>query len=307
MATLEDAAEELVVKLRGLDTEIEESEQKMADLRQQVDTAFHEVDREWTTLSEAAKSFLEKVGEDQEQLDQKTREALQGVADAQEAVTRAGKEAQTEIAEGHAQLDALGQHATSLEPAVDSLATEAGEAPAKSLAERVHELEEELAQVVDQACTFLRDEVVPGVAAMANEVQERCVELHQELAEEATAALQKALEHWESQVDGLEQHVTTQGFQASYQHARDVVEYAVEECETASGQKLDALQQVVGVLLGQLTELASEVEQSTSSLVSQAGQELTQELEHAHTAAAQAVAALDRVKQTLAGYGFVEA
>jgi hypothetical protein len=307
MATLEDAAEELVVKLRGLDSEIEESEQKMADLRQQVETAFHEVDQEWTTLSEAAKSFLEKVGEDQEQLDQRARETLQGLTDAQNAVTRDGKEAQTEIAEGHAQLDALGQHATALEPTVESLAAEAGEAPAKSLAERVHELEEELAQVVEQARDFLRDDVVPGVEAMANEVQERCVELHQELADEATAALQKAFDHWESQVDGLEQHVATQGFQASYQHARDVVEYATEECETASVEKLDALQQIVGVLLGQLKELASEVEQSTNSLVGQAGHDLAQELEHTHAAATQAVAALDRIKQTLAGYSFVEA
>ena len=33
MATLEDAAEALVVKLRGLDSEMEESEDKLEDLR----------------------------------------------------------------------------------------------------------------------------------------------------------------------------------------------------------------------------------------------------------------------------------
>ena len=37
MATLEDAAEELVVKLKALDAEIEESDHKLEDLRRRLE------------------------------------------------------------------------------------------------------------------------------------------------------------------------------------------------------------------------------------------------------------------------------
>jgi hypothetical protein len=85
-----------------------------------------------------------------------------------------------------------------------------------------------------------------------------------------------------------------------------VVEYAVEECETACNQQIDELQQFVGLLLGQLKELASEVEQSADRVVVQAGAQLLQELDSTHKAATAAVAALDGVKQQLAQYSFVE-
>jgi uncharacterized coiled-coil DUF342 family protein len=306
MATLEDAADDLVVKLRGLDSEIEESGQKLEDLRQRLETVSGEVAQEWTALAEAASSFLEKVREEQEQLHQQTQQTLQGVAEAQNAVAQDGAQARAEIADGRTQLDALGQHATGLEPGVASLATEAGEAPAQGLAERARELEQELTRVVEEARDFLRGEVLPAVEEVADDLRDRGRELHRMLANETTAALQQAFDEWESKVDGLEEYVVTQGYHASHQHARDVVEYAADECEAACLQQLDDLQQLVGALLAQLKELAAGVEQTAANLVTQAGAELTQELDRTHTAATDAVAALDRVKQELSAYSFVE-
>jgi hypothetical protein len=100
--------------------------------------------------------------------------------------------------------------------------------------------------------------------------------------------------------------VVSQGYDASHQHARAVVEYAMEECGEASNRHLDELQQVVGVLLGQLKELAAEVERSAEGLVSQAGAALLQELDRTEQEATAAVAGLDRVKQELAQYSFIE-
>jgi len=306
MATFEDAAEELVLKLRGLDSEIEESEQKLDDLHERVDAMTDEVDQEWTALDAAAKSFLEKVAEERKQLDEQARQTVQDVADAQKAVAEHGAQARSEIHEGRARLDELGQHANGLEPGVESLAGEGGEAPAHDLAERARELEQELERAVQDAQAFMRDEAVPGIEALASEVREHCQEIRRVLAEEATAALQRAFDGWNSELGELEQHVVTQGFEASYGHARAVVELAIEECRSASQQQLDALKQLVGVLQGQLKELATEIEQAASGLVDQAGHELVQELERTQTASTQAVAALDRVRSTLGSYSFVE-
>ncbi len=306
MATLEDAAEELVVKLRGLDSEIEESEQKLDDLRERVQAAVGEVEQEWTALAEAATSFLEKVREEQEQLDQQVQETLQAVVDAQNAVAQDGGQSRSEIAEGRAQLNALGQHATALEPGVESLTSEAGEAPAKSLADRARELEQELNTLVEEARDFLQDDVASAASDAADEVRQVCETLYRSLAEAAVEAVQDVYQQWESAVDGLENHVVTQGYQASRPHARAVVEYAAEECDTACNQQLDELQQLVGVLQAQLKELAGDVEQSADRLVAQTGAQLLQELESTHKSALAAVAALDGVKQQLAQYSFVE-
>ena len=57
MATLEDAAEELVVKLRGLEAEIAESDQKLETLRGRMQTAKHDVEADWTELTEKVESL----------------------------------------------------------------------------------------------------------------------------------------------------------------------------------------------------------------------------------------------------------
>lgn len=159
---------------------------------------------------------------------------------------------------------------------------------------------------MEQARDFLQDEVAGAASDAAEEIKQVCEMLHGMLTEVATSTLQQVYDEWESMVDRLEEYVVSQGYEASHQHARDVVEYAVEECDTACHQQLDEVQQVVGVLVGQLKEMAAEVERSAEGLVSQAGAALLQELDRTEQEATAAVAALDRVKQELAQYSFVE-
>lgn len=306
MATLEDAAEQLVVKLRGLDSEIEESDHTLENLRERVETAAGEVERRWADLREVATSLLDKVRDEQEQVQQQGQETAQAVVDAQNAVAAEGAQARQELTEGRGQLEALAQHAAALEPPVESLAAEAGEAPARSLAERARELEQELDTLLQEARDFLQDEVAGAANDAADEIRQMCETLHQSLAEAAAEAFQNAYEEWESTVDKLEDYVVTQGYAASHEHARAVVQYAVEECDKACNQHIDEVQQLVGVLSGQLEELAAEVAQSADRLVAQAGAQLVQELESTARSAAAAVSALDAVRRELAQYSFVE-
>lgn len=306
MATLEDAAEALVVKLRGLDSEIAESEDKLDDLRGRLEAATHDVEQEWTALREAATSLLERVREEHGQLATQVQETGQAIVDAQNAVAEDGANARNEIAEAHAQLDGLAQHATGLEPGVESLAAEAGEAPARSLAERAHELQQELDKLVEETRTFLQDEVAGAANDIADEVRQLCQTLHESLATAMAEAFKDAYEQWESAVADLETYVVTQGYTASRDHAHAVVEYAAQECAKACDTPLDELQHLVGVLATQLKQMAGEVEQSAERLAVQAGTQLLQDLDVTEKSARSASAALDAVKQQLAQYSFVE-
>jgi len=305
VATLEDAAEELVTKLRGLDSEIEESEHQLEDLRQRVDRVSGEVDQDWATLAEAVSSFVHKLAEQQEALEHQLQATGQGVTDAQQAVTEDGEKARSEIAEGNAQLEALGQHVTGLQPGIGSLATEAGETPARELTDQAHALEQELDHLLADTRAFLHDEV-QAVAQLADGFHDHCQELHRLLTDEATAALQQAFDDWESQVDGLEAHVAEAAFKASHPHARGCVGFALDQCKAASEQQMEALQQCVAVLRAQLRECAIQAEHATETLVAQAGAQLSQELERAGAAGVAAVAALDQARQTLSSCGFLE-
>ena len=307
MATLEDAAEDLVVKLRGLDAEIEESERKLEDLHGRVDAAVRDVEQDWTDLTEAVTSFLATVHEDGQQLAQQAQETLQAVTDAHNAVGENATSAQNAIAQENGELDGLGQHAAGLEPAVDSLAAEQGEAPAQALAARARELEQELSKAVDEACAFLRDEVVPAIQGVADDVRERCEEVHRTLADQHTQELQQTYDEWEQRVDELEGYVLTKGYQASHQHAKDVVEYALDECESGSLEQVDDVRQVVGILEGQLQQLAAEVARAGQELASGSGQKLAQELNAARDSAVKALAGLDNMKHELAQRSFMEA
>jgi DNA repair exonuclease SbcCD ATPase subunit len=307
VATLEDAAEELVVKLRGLDSEIEESEHRLEELRGRMDAVAHDVEEDWTALTTAVTSFLEKVHTEQEALDTQAKETLAGVGGAQQAVAEEGAAARSEIAEGTGQLEGLAQHATGLAPAVESLAEQAGEAPAKGLAERAHALQQELERAVNEARDFLHDELVPAVEQVATDVHQRAQAVHDALAQEMAQALQHAYEEWEPKVGELEEYVESHGFETSQQHAHDVVEYALGECRTGCGHHVDEVHQLVGLLVTQLGELASEVHKSAEALVMHAGADLIHELEQARTSGQGAVTALDSVKQRLAGYSFMEA
>ena len=307
MATLEDAAEELVVKLRGLEAEIAESDQKLETLRGRMETAKHDVEADWTELTEKVESFLNKVHEEEGQLDQRGEDAVQQLTEAHNDLGENATEAHNAIAQAAADLDALGQKAAALEPEIEPLVHDGVEAPAQGLEGRARELEQELGRLVDEAREFLTGEIVPALEQVAEDVRERCQELHRSLTEDRTEPLQQVFDEWSGRISELETYVLEQGYGASRQHALDVVEYAMDECETASRARLDELTQVVALLEGQLKQFATEVEKTGQELTQETGARLLSELDQAHQAAERAVASLDHVRQELAARSFMSA
>ena len=204
MATLEDAAEELVIKLRGLESEIAESDQKLETLRERMEAAKRDLEEDWTDLTEAVESLLDKVREEGEQLDRQGDETLQAVTDAHNALGENATNARNEIGQAAAELDALGQQATALEQAIEPLVQDGIEAPAQALEDRAKELEQELGRLVDEARDFLVDDVVPAIEQVTEDVRERCQELHRSLTEDHTQPLQEVFDEWSGQIDELE-------------------------------------------------------------------------------------------------------
>ena len=307
MAILEDAAEELVVKLKGLDGEIEESRHALEEARGAMDHAAEEVDREWSALTQAASSLLDKVRQEQDHLSHQMQETARAAHDAQEAIQRDDGELRSETAQGGAHLDSLAQHAAGLEPTLDALAAEAGEAPARSLGERAVEIEQELARLLQEARRFLQDEVGAGLERFTQDVHQRGEQIRRSLAQEATSALQQAFDGWEAQVDDLETFVATQAFAASHENARAYVEWAIEECRENLEAQLDGLKQLGEVLEGQLQELVSEVHQSRQAVLEQGGTELVTNLEDTAQTLASALQALSGVQALLVSYTFLQA
>ena len=150
MATFEDAAEELMLKLRGLEEEIAESDQRLEDLRGRMVAVKDDVEDDWSDLTEAVQSFLEKVREESDQLDQKADTTLQALTDAHNALGENATNARNEIGQAVADLDALEQQATAHTANVEPLVHDGIEAPAQSLEERAQELETELAERVER-------------------------------------------------------------------------------------------------------------------------------------------------------------
>ena len=179
------------------------------------------------------------------------------------------------------------------------------EAPAHQLAERARVLEQELGALVDETRDFLVSEVVPAIEQAADDLRDRCQELHRSLTEESAEPLQQIFDEWAGQLDQLESYVLEQGYATSRQHAQDVVEYAMDECEAASQKRLDDLAQVVGLLEGQLQQFATEVERAGRDLAGQSGARLLRELDEAKEAAERAVSGLDHVRQELASRSFM--
>jgi len=307
MVTLEDAAEELVVKLRGLEAEIDESDERLESLRGRMEERTRDVDADWDDLAEAVASFLDKVREEGEQLERHGQEAAEAVTDAHNALAERASEAVAAIDRAAAKLDSLGQEADAHGRAVEPLVHDGVEAPAQALADRARALEQELGLLVDEARAFLVDEVVPAVEQVTGDVRERCQELHGRFAEECIQSMQEAFDDWSSRVDELETYVAQQGYGASHQHALDVVEEVMGRCETASRPHLDELTQTVSLLEGQLQQLASEVARAGGDLVEQRGARLLSALDETRGAAEKALTGLDRVRQELAARSFMEA
>jgi chromosome segregation ATPase len=303
--TLDAAAEELIARVEGLDSEIEESRHTLRELRDGMETTAREVESDWVALGGAVASLREALRQESERLEESVQGALQALIDAGQAVRDGGSQSRSELAQAEADLGTLRRHASGLDPAVESLVAERGEATPRDLAARAQAVEQELAGVLEDARGFLLDELSAALNELAAEIGERCRAVRASVEEQARQRLEACLDDWEAKVGELEAHVAEHGFMASHSHARAVVGWTLAACTTACFSHLEEVHALLGVSVRPLQELAGELRRVGESLVGAEGVSLVAELDEARRSMAGALSALDEAKATLASYTFV--
>lgn len=306
MATLEDAAEELVGKLKELDHEVEEGEGTIRSLGEKLGSATGHIEDEWKALGERVTAFLEKVNEQAERVNGDVTESGQALADLQNGIGSDQGEADGALATARGEISALEEHVRSQQQPLESMIADQVEAPLEQLAEQAGKVKESLDQAVSEAREFLENDVVGALTDMGDAIRERVDQVREGPIQDCTDGLQEAYEKWGTALAFMEDTVVERSYAAAPDHAQQVIEFALEECKKAYDEGLDELTSVAQVVedaLGELKDEASRradaVRQDGQEALSSGHGELTQAL-------AEAVSALDAVKQLLASFTFVQ-
>jgi phage-related tail protein len=305
MAIFEDAAEQLVVKLKGLDGEMEQARQRISDIKDHLQSVCDDFDEHWQEMAEKVASVVAKVGDESEETSQSVDEGLSALAEAKGTVEGGGQEVEAELASAQEGVRAYGEHATGMEEPVETLVVDGVEVPAQALAQRAQEVEGELQQALSEAREFLTDEVGGTLKELQDEIRERCEELHTTLTVECANALQSAFDDWSSKMDEVEELVEQQAFTAAPPHAGENVTYALTACSDAQAQQLATLRDLVNGLVGVLDELKTEVGEAATDVAVEGADALAQGMDGLRQSLASAGTALDSVRDLLASYSFV--
>src|SRR4051812_37724592 len=237
MATLEDAAQELVDKLDHVATDCQSAQQA---LQHHLDDLHHldeGVAQDWNALTEAVTSFLHKVEELEKQLADDGTEAGNELGALRGEIEGVHADAEAEIHGSRDDVHSLADHLHSLEPALDTLVATGAEAAFAALREQVDTARDQVEAALTEAVDYLQ-QVTSDVGEVTEEVEERCQALHDHMADECTTQLQGGFDTWQSHVDELEELVHGKMSEVPT-HAHEVVEYAMIECVSGHEEELD--------------------------------------------------------------------
>jgi chromosome segregation ATPase len=303
VATLEEAAQELVDTLEALDSECQAAQKTIADHQEDLSELDGQIASDWNALTEEVTTFLEAVEEQAGLLAQDGNEAANelGALRGETEAAQAGAEA--EIVGSRDDLAALAEHLRSLEPSIDAIVASGAEAPFTALREQADDVREQLERAVTEAREFL-EEVAREVEATAQAVEERSEELRAHIAEECTATLQTAYDAWESHVEELETLVKDK-FEELPENAREVVEYAMTECVKGHEEELDQMLALVPDVERAIEELKNTIAETATDIGEEGFGALDRGLGGLGEALTRTTEALDRVKALLASYTFV--
>jgi hypothetical protein len=303
VATLEDAAQELVDTLEALDAECQAAQKTFADHHQDLSELDGQIASDWNALNEEVTSFLEAVSEQAGLLAQDGQEAENELAALRGEAEAAQSGAEAEIVGSRDDLTALAEHLRALEPSIDAIVASGAEAPFTALRELAEDVREQLERAVAEAREFL-EEVAREVEATAQAVEERSEELRAHVAEECTATLQTAYDAWEGHVEELEELVKGK-LEELPENAREVVEYAMTECVKGHEEEIEQVLALVPDVERAIGELKDTIDETATDIGEEGFGALDRGLGGLGESLTRTTEALDRVKALLASYTFV--
>jgi hypothetical protein len=303
VATLEDAAQELVDKLEELDGDCKAAQEAFASHLEDLAALDANLARDWDGLTETVSAFLQAVQEQSSLLAADGTEAANELGSVRSEVESVQAQAEAEIAGSREEVAALGEHLRSLEPAIEPLVATGAEAPLVALREQAARVREQLEEALTEAGEFLSD-VATELATVAQDVEERSQALRAHIAEECTEQLQTGFDTWLGHVEELE-GLVREKLDELPQNAREVVEYAMTECVAGHEEELDRVLAVMPQIDQALEELRSAVDETATDVGEEALGALDDRLGTLTQSITRTGEALDAVREVLASYTFV--
>lgn len=303
MATLEEAAQELVDKLEQLDGECTAAQEAIAAHLEDLSQLDGNVARDWDELTAAVTAFLQAAQEQAGLLAEDGNEAGNELGALRGEVEAAQEQAEAELGGSRDQINALGEHLRALEPAIETLVASGGEAPFGAVRDLAMDVRQQLEQALTEARDFLQ-EVAADLGTVAQGVEERSEALRAHVAEECSAQLQAGFDAWQSHVDELEELVRAK-LEELPENAREVVEYAMTECVAGHEEELDQVVGMMPTVEQAIAELRATIEETTTDIGEEALGALDDRMNNLSQSLARTTQALDNVRETLASYTFV--
>jgi hypothetical protein len=302
VADLDTAAADLVVQLQGLEAQITRAQHELAELEEQLSTVASHVDADWASLEERVQALLAKVHEEKGKVDEEGQAAVQSLTEVSTTAHTAQGEAHPAMQQASSDVSGFSDHVASIEPQVESM-VETVSSAAHALAERAQAAETNLEEALTEAREFLQDQVLSDLHHMQEEIKERSEHLRSVITEEETR-LDQAYADWTEKLTEVE-GLVEQAFADAHDHARDVVNYSVEECSHGEQGEAERLATLLSTLEGLLEHLHSEAEECTTDIGEEGKNALDQGLSTTKAEITSALAALARVKELLAKFSFV--
>jgi DNA repair exonuclease SbcCD ATPase subunit len=305
VAELDDAAEELSLKLKELEHEAQEGAETIQSLGEKLDAVTSRLDEEWKELGERVSAFLEKVQEQGGRMGDEVQEAGEALAALQNGIASAQNETGEAVSGARGELSGLEEHVRAQHDPLETMVSEQVEHPLEAIARQADDLRQALDHLAMDAQQFFERDVSDAVAAMGERIRERVQEVREGPIQECLDGLDEAYGKWLEGLEFIEETVLEKAYLAAPPHAQQVVEFVLREVRGdydpaigEAGELAELIEQGLVELKQEAAAQAAALEKSQTAL-SNGHDELTRAL-------ADAVGALDAVKQLLASFTFVQ-
>jgi chromosome segregation ATPase len=298
--TLEAAAIDAIAKVKSLESQFDESDKAVAELKSLSDRLSSQLD-DWNELRDQVASFKQVVEQEKAELATEAEETAQALAALRAAIDDARAQALEEIEDAQEEVATLGERASAAGNRVGhSLSKLTG--TLEALAEGAQEVASQLEQNLSDAEEWTRTEVPAQIQKLQEAIEDQVQDLESGIADCKTE-LQGTYDNWDEQIGEVADFVKAE-FEDTATHAREAVEMVVTELGEAVNAAVDDVLEVAARLVTAIDKLTERAREGGSP-VEAFGLVADQAVPASNQEMDTALQALDRVKERLAALSFM--
>jgi hypothetical protein len=258
MADLETAAAESLAAARSLDQKAAEATHHLRDLRGSVEAIDHQCDGTWNDFEQRIDGFDAELKLLTEALDQAGQEARHALDAARAQVEGHAPLVEQLLLDAAQHTDALREHVqqaeTEVMPLVDDLET-----VVRAAIDAAHKAKTELEAAVNEARTFMVDEVVDALHHMQDAVRTHTAEWRTHLDQQQVQPAHHDETDWGNKLGEVERTVE-EAFAGAAQHATEVAAFVGEKLKAACDDALAELSALTAPAAKELGELKAKAD-----------------------------------------------